>query len=315
MEQELWGQSEPGGAEDEEESGVRLHVKDGGVEVRPSRPDNIIPAEFRQRTLTVRLDCQRCGASLPLQGPTRTVRCAHCQEDSTFSAHKLAQLIQFAAMDVRESDGFKTSDGGHPCPACGALMDSRAIPWDVESMTSCACGAAIAASPPPAWLKEELPALMLLVGAELDPGDEPSTADVTSPAGEAKPVVLDCPCCKASLKITGATERTSTCEFCEAEVYLPDDLWRSIHPGRTPTPWTAVYQGEYLWTSRDLRREERRARQEAEQQEHLRAQQEKDRLAQEQRQAAQRASRQRTLIVGALILVTAAGLLVFFISR
>lgn len=131
----------------------------------------------------------------------------------------------------------------HPCDVCGASIDLQTIPLGQQSNTPCAqCGTARIAYPPPAWLKHELPALELIVGGERDPADHPAGSEPVV-ASEPKPVALACPSCQAGLRVGSDRARTILCQFCNTSVYLPDKLWRVLHPVNRVQPWTIVFRG------------------------------------------------------------------------
>jgi len=153
----------------------------------------------------------------------------------------------------------------HRCHGCGASIDIRALPLGEERVTPCPkCGAPIVSYPPPAWLKNELPGLLMIIGGERDPADVPAGGEAQAVAvPKAKsPVVLACPSCKASLKVDSETARTTMCQFCNESVYLPDDLWRVLHPVRRAEGWSIVYDGN-LERRSDIEKREREAAEEA----------------------------------------------------
>jgi hypothetical protein len=52
---------------------------------------------------------------------------------------------------------------------------------------------------------------------------------------------MACPSCGGALKSAADTQRTTSCEFCGSSVYLPDDLWRRLHPAKKAQPWISVH--------------------------------------------------------------------------
>ena len=80
-----------------------------------------------------------------------------------------------------------------------------------------------------------------VIGEDPDLLPGPS-ANVAAPAA-AKPVLFLCPACNASLPVNGSS-RTVECSYCHASVYLPDELWRRLHPARRIGRW-------YLWVRED----------------------------------------------------------------
>ncbi len=67
-----------------------------------------------------------------------------------------------------------------------------------------------------------------------DPSELPSAVrgEPTAPAASTRPVRFPCPSCDASLSVDGSS-RTVECSYCHTSAYLPDDLWRRLHPVRT----------------------------------------------------------------------------------
>jgi len=49
-------------------------------------------------------------------------------------------------------------------------------------------------------------------------------------------IVFTCPQCGGALKIDGS-ERMPVCQFCNTNVYLPDDLWLRMHPAKMKVRW------------------------------------------------------------------------------
>jgi hypothetical protein len=130
----------------------------------------------------------------------------------------------------------------------------------------------------------------LLIGAELDISDAPAEPAVAVQVEKKKPVVLACPNCQGALKASSEAARTIACEFCQADVYIPDDLWRSLHPVKKVRPWTIVHQG-FLFTADQIAKEDRQAAREAQKIE-LRARGEMERREAVRKEAEQRARRQ-----------------------
>jgi hypothetical protein len=76
-----------------------------------------------------------------------------------------------------------------------------------------------------------------------DPRDAARGAPVALPEA-ARPVLMQCPGCGGPLAITHDSPRTTRCQHCKADVYLPDDLWRRLHPAKTVREWYVRFEGE-----------------------------------------------------------------------
>jgi hypothetical protein len=209
------------------------------------------------RTFTALLQCKHCGGGLPLTGPMRTVRCAACLGDNAIKPERMASYIYYA---VKKFDSIVDEmkwgyPDGQPCAACGKNLDlERATEADG---VRCECGTLLPAYPPPPWLREQLPDLAMVYGGERDPADLPAGQTPLPPAKGAQPIVMACPSCKGALSVTSESARVMPCSFCNASVYLPDDLWRALHPVKRVQPWTIGFDSEYLLRLEDIRSRER----------------------------------------------------------
>lgn len=269
-------------------------------------------------TFTALIQCEHCGGGLPLQGPMRTVRCSACQGDNEIGAERIATYLHITAegqtSEILGEIKWKYFWDGHPCPACGSSLDLTKIPVGVESSMPCEkCGAPIFSFPPSPWLKEQLPGLVQIYGAERDPADLPASGTPLAVGEEktkAKPIVTNCPQCSGSLSVTVDSPRTMACTFCGASVFLPEELWRTLHPVKRVAPWSIAYDGDDLDRLEDIRRKEK------EKADAAREQQEREAELRERESKEQKAIRKnrRNMIVGALIgsLAVVAILLLFY---
>ncbi|MBN1150432.1 hypothetical protein JXA84_04325 [candidate division WOR-3 bacterium] len=85
--------------------------------------------------------------------------------------------------------------------------------------------------------------------AELIPGGDKISEGKTENSTE--PVAFACPKCGGFLDIDGK-DRMVKCSFCNASVYLPDDLWMRLHPVKTITRWYVILNEKeipYTWDS------------------------------------------------------------------
>src|SRR5258708_39741314 len=62
---------------------------------------------------------------------------------------------------------------------------------------------------------------------------------------------MTCPQCGGALHIPADTNRTTTCQFCSVDFYLPDDLWRRLHPVKVVEPWCVRFEGRTRHDDRD----------------------------------------------------------------
>lgn len=193
-------------------------------------------------TFTLRTDCPRCGAHLPVNGPVAAVDCADCGARVDVPGDLvggLADRFEESWPTARASDTVTTGDltwrwtftaaTGLAC-ACGAPLSAD------ETLAACAsCGAHTAAFDAPSGLTKAAPSARRVYGAD---------EDGTRPVIALAPVAMGCPQCGAGLAITAAHQRLTPCTHCGVTVHLPDAVWRQLHPPRTVRPWTVRFDGE-----------------------------------------------------------------------
>jgi hypothetical protein len=172
------------------------------------------------------------------------------------------------------------------CGACGTLVALETLPLGMDGKASCGrCSAEVTTYPAPSWLGEELPSLRQIYGAEREvTSAHGMPAPRTSAARGDDAVILSCPNCGGSLRVTGETQRTTPCTYCQTNVFLPDDLWRRLHPVKTVRAWSIAFRGQ-LQTREELESKARKKAKEAREAEE-RAARERAEEAERARQAA-----------------------------
>lgn len=119
----------------------------------------------------------------------------------------------------------------HPplCSSCDEVLGEveTEVPDGTDGTFHCpACGASLPTWPAPGYLAQAKVAQVFLA----PPEDSQSTAEPA--AASLKPILFECPNCGAKLTITGDSRRVSTCEYCDADMFLPAALWNQLHPVR-----------------------------------------------------------------------------------
>ncbi len=212
---------------------------------------------------TTRVDCPFCGQPVPLNAPLERSHCAACLRDFPVPGEIFRRLlVRFddlypngepsALAAIAGLQVHVTSAASAPsCEKCGTAFDLAGVARDALHTFHCtACGDAAVGFPPPPWLQALVPTAtyVAVTDASALPG-----ATAAAPARDAShPVVLPCPQCGAPLHITSDSARTLPCEYCKTDVYLPDDLWRRLHPMKTMAPWFVRFEGA---SRADLERE------------------------------------------------------------
>jgi rubredoxin len=192
--------------------------------------------------LKARVDCPECGQPVLLDGPWAKVRCPSCDavspvaemwnhlvkhspEDGGQGKHFNLKSVRNPSWPVPTVD-YAVNQNHPPICDCGAVLNSVAeIPDGTDATFHCPeCGIGHDTFPPPRHLYAGVLQVFLAV-RENQQGARAAVADV-------KPVMFGCPNCGANLKIHGENHRIVTCEYCEADAFLPAELWHRLHPVR-----------------------------------------------------------------------------------
>lgn len=214
----------------------------------------------RYGAFTVRADCLRCGQPVPINGPFQSMHCAACQADTPVHDGLWAVLLtklddDWAQMPEGAASRLtKTIDGPTyhcsfarsvpRCDKCGAALPTD-VPLEVERDVFCtACGDGASVYPAPRWLRYSAPNAQQVTSVDRGGGVEARGARPAQVVQAPAPVVMACPQCGGALQLTGDSERTAQCRFCSVDVYLPDDLWKRLHPVRTVREWYVRFDGE-----------------------------------------------------------------------
>lgn len=200
--------------------------------------------------MEIGISCPRCESFLPLNGPILNAHCRSCQSDIEIPRSYWKDILGDAMEDVRELEkGTGTSSrifGQFQSSNVYARLDPYCLecktdfedPWSLSPGSSYCCrecGAEYPIQDAPEWLSAAFPQIIYLLNAELDGTDaEDMNRDSTNP------VVFTCPQCGGALKVTGE-DRLVHCRYCDADVYLPDDLWLRLHPAKKKERWFVVY--------------------------------------------------------------------------
>jgi hypothetical protein len=107
-----------------------------------------------------------------------------------------------------------------------------------------------------------MPTALQVLGGDGDVAKEQAGLELHVKEDATKPIATACPACGGGLSVGRDAERTIDCRFCHASVFIPDELWKRFHPGKTMLRWTITYTGaltsETLERYQDLGRPEGR---------------------------------------------------------
>jgi hypothetical protein len=131
------------------------------------------------------------------------------------------------------------------CEKCGSAFEIADVPVGTSRNIACTqCGDPASTEPVPPWLGQTAPNARQLYRVDPNPALGGSNRAALSPPPAPRPVALTCPSCGAGLHITAENPRLTACEFCSAEVYLPDPVWHQLHPVRVVKPFYVRFEGQ-----------------------------------------------------------------------
>ena len=207
--------------------------------------------QVRWCALKVRVDCPECGSALFIDGPYKRVHCSACGASTSVSnlwptlvercvergaggRHFRATSFVWAGNHVPHI--LYASNKGHPplCTQCDEVLhEAEQVADGTEGDFACtACGTLHPTWPAPPYLSQStLPGGVHVRQVFMAPPEDDASESPPAPEG-AKPIRFGCPNCGASLKIDTDTPRVLTCEYCEADSYLPPEVWNRFHPVR-----------------------------------------------------------------------------------
>jgi hypothetical protein len=228
----------------------------------------------RYGSLAARTECNHCGAPLPLDAPALEVTCAQCSGRVSVPAETWGAMLteldeQIDQLGEGQGRTANTVIGGQKlvyeikremphCEKCGTALEIAA--WRVGTSRNLACtqcGDPASTEPAPSWLSQTAPNARQLYRVDPAPGLGGSSGVALPLPAAPQPIALACPSCGAGLHITVENPRLTPCEFCGADVYLPDPVWHQLHPVKVVTPFYVRFEGQTHGERRQLEEAER----------------------------------------------------------
>lgn len=214
----------------------------------------------RYGAFTFRVVCRHCGQPGPLDLPAREHVCAFCQQEMAVPAVLFGDLLELFddehdALGPGETESYEDEAQGITatvsyrqvdkprCEKCKEpFRDESIMDGSARDIFCASCGDPASTAPVPAWLAALVPTARQIVsihrGAAGGVGLSPEL-----PPEATQPIAMACPSCGAGLTITHEHARATPCTFCKVSVYLPDALWRRLHPVRTVQEWFVGFAG------------------------------------------------------------------------
>ena len=199
-------------------------------------------------SLAIRTTCRQCRAPIPLNGPSASVSCPTCETemplDPSFWFHVL-DSPRAGVGEKRRSGSWMLLDGtlhGHwkvsdpRCPGCGAEIRARQVkPGRKRSWRCSACGRTLQTRPADRWFADNCPALVQVLQAASADGRRAPAGSEDQRAGAQ---TCECPACQGAFEVTATSPRTVACQHCGENIYLPEPLWRALHPVEPRRSWS-----------------------------------------------------------------------------
>ncbi len=201
----------------------------------------------------IRSACPECGEAIMIDGPRRTTRCLACQSMVDLDVQTWKRMMDFRHEDAKKKElstvfglmgaaTFHTRMGRAKaplCTACAQPLDVATVLAGTDGDVPCACGHAMSTFPTPEWMRTLDARAEQVFNAER----ETEASKIAISPAETKPVSFGCPDCGANLKITADAPRILECQYCRADLYLPDPLWRALHPVKKRATWYIAFKG------------------------------------------------------------------------
>lgn len=206
----------------------------------------------------IRTTCSSCGSPLPINGPYTRFSCTACFEDISIPQDRIADFLN----DFEEEyEGLTEGQGCGGTLMCGSgtfkyshwrlspRCSSCKTPLEIsenqgESIISCSkCSAEYHAFPAPDWLRKKVPSARFIIAQQPPPGENGGFG-VEIDENSTKPIVMSCPQCAGALSVSARSERIMECGYCSSEVYVPDAIWKRLHPVRKTEEWFVCFEGK-----------------------------------------------------------------------
>lgn len=224
----------------------------------------------RYAGFTLRTECNKCGMPLPVDRPAPEVTCSQCNATVRLPNEVWRRAFELFEGDERPVRGtmrtINETIGGFrvhlqvaniapKCEKCAAPYAVDQFAADASEDFACTkCGDPASLWPAPSWVASIVPTVRHVIST--DPGGATVAAGTSldEPVVEAiKPVAMPCPQCSGALSITTEHERILACQYCGTDVFLPDEIWRRLHPVKQVQWFYASFEGK---TALELQREE-----------------------------------------------------------
>lgn len=206
-------------------------------------------------------ECSSCGNPLPINGFSEKIFCTKCNNVNVIDNKLWSSLLEDKAEEVKkfadsEGQNSKIMTGQYSfdmlfgkknarCNKCKTdIPESEILKFKEAGEYKCTkCSELISIRPADKILKGIMPVADYIVSE--DESILSQSPEKPLKPENVKPVMFNCPSCAGNLEIDG-TARLVVCKFCDSKIYLPDDLWFTMHPVKTKGRWYIVLNEQTL---------------------------------------------------------------------
>ena len=209
----------------------------------------------------IRTTCSSCGQSIPINGPYRRLFCTACFEEMTLSPDRIAGFLndfeeEYEGLTEGQGRGGTLMSGGGTFkysywrlePRCSSCKKPLSIPEVQDnSIHRCAeCEAPYYLLSIPEWLQKPVPSARFCCTLQPPPKGDTDDKGIEIDEDSTKPVVMSCHQCAGALSVSARSERIMECSYCNSEVYVPDAIWKRLHPVRKTEEWFVCFEGKNM---------------------------------------------------------------------
>jgi hypothetical protein len=187
----------------------------------------------------INVNCKECGRLIPLNGPAQSLKCNSCLTINELNDKFWNDIFEesYSEWSLEDSFNVEYEVCAPRCSECDTELNTTEINNSDSALKCTNCGIDNLLYTVPEWFRKferyGLKPKKIISGISL-------TAS-SSDSNKIRPVAIRCISCTAALSITVDTPRNCTCEHCGTVQYLPDPLWKALHPVKKRKDWYIYY--------------------------------------------------------------------------
>jgi Zn finger protein HypA/HybF involved in hydrogenase expression len=225
----------------------------------------------RFASFKIRTECPECAHPVPLNEPQLEVHCSTCLSDFKLAPSvwgKIFEHFEKNHLRLMSSDTHREFDfqgrkvildmeiKTPACEKCHKQFPAELITTNIDSTFNCpSCGDSATIFSSPEWLHQYCNTASKIISTDEIHRDQKGIP--LKPEDDEVAIALACPQCGGALKIDSKSERLYPCDFCKMEIYLPDAIWKKLHPVKKMKDFYVRFNGASI-AMRDQETGERR---------------------------------------------------------